>query len=520
MLSTVTRQRRTAVADRPASAPGNGGGNGHIAHQVVHKSTLRISLNEMPYLADHSFHEIPEGWPDMEDAMAVMPAMTIVAHLADAVEAAAPGSRVVAVNDARFYKWTLVVPEQTMEITVKRLAPEVYEATFGSTARARMRVAPGYPAAPAPWRQDPAAEQPSPLTAERMYSRRIMFHGPRYRGVTAIHAVGDQHVRGELRAPAPPGALLDSGLQIIGGWAHTMLPTRKVLFPMGFESIEIFGSPPAAGESLECTVRLHTIRDADVLCDVQYVHRGKVWAQIGNGVSRRFDSHPRSRKVELDPGHHAFAERQPEGWVAVFDDWPDPTTLNSMATIALGTESYHADWEPMPVPRRRGWLLSRLAVKDAVRYRMWADGGPRSIFPVEINVTDGPGGRPLARGWERLTVPGYRISSASARHLGVAIARPPASGGRGPGIGVAEIGGGTGPREAAAAAAIQAAASADGAAPAEATVTGATATTVTVAVSGRTYQISHREVLDPYEDSPSRRHVVAWTADSGDDRTL
>jgi acyl transferase domain-containing protein len=520
VLSTIARQRGTVVADRPASAPANGGGDGHAAPQVVRESALRISLDEMPYLADHSFHEVPEGWPDMEDAMPVMPAMTIVAQLADAVEAAVPGSRVVAVNDARFVKWTLVVPEQTVKITVKRVAPDVYDATFGSTARMRMRVAPGYPAAPAPWREDPAAAQPSPLTAERMYSRRLMFHGPRYRGVTAIHTVSDQHVRGELRAPEPPGALLDSGLQIIGGWAHTMLPERKVLFPMGFSSIGFFGPPPATGERLECAVRFHTIRDSDVLCDIQYVHRGKVWVQIGNAVSRRFDSHPRSRKVELDPGHHAFAVRQPEGWVAVFDDWPDPTTLNSMATLVLGAESYHTDWEPMPVPRRKGWLLSRLAVKDAVRYQMWADGGPRPIFPVEINVTDGPGDRPLAHGWERLTVPGYRISSASARHLGVAIARPPASDGRGVGIGVAEIGGGTGPREAAAAAAIQAAAAAAGeASPAEATVTGATATTVTVAVSGRTYQISHREVLDPYEDSPSRRHVVAWTADHGDDRT-
>ena len=66
----------------------------------------------------------------------------------------------------------------------------------------------------------------------------------------------------------------------------------------------------------------------------------------------------------------------------------------------------------------------------------------REVFPIEVSVSDGADGRPQVRGWAGLTIPGYQISSATARHLGVAIARPAAHRGvPGAGIGVAEIGG-------------------------------------------------------------------------------
>ena len=34
-----------------------------------------------------------------------------------------------------------------------------------------------------------------------MYAERVMFHGPQYRGVEAVHAVGERHIRGRLRTP-------------------------------------------------------------------------------------------------------------------------------------------------------------------------------------------------------------------------------------------------------------------------------------------------------------------------------
>ena len=52
---------------------------------------------------------------------------------------------------------------------------------------------------------------------------------------------------------------------------------------------------------------------------------------------------------------------------------------------------------------RRGWLLGRIAIKDAVRQHRWTRGaGP--IFPVEIEVTNEPSGRPVIDGGEHVSV--------------------------------------------------------------------------------------------------------------------
>jgi acyl transferase domain-containing protein len=408
----------------------------------VRTSVLRVSLADMPYLRDHSFNPQPAAWPNVADFNPVMPATTIIQHMIDAVQAAAPGMTVIGVDDARFRTWVLVEPPPDVDIHVKRAGPAEFDVAFGAYARATVRTAAHYPAnPPARWHQDPATEGPSPLSVADMYAQRVMFHGPMYRGVTAVHAVGERHIRGRLCVPSPPGALLDSGLQLVGNWMHVILPARNVMFPTSFGAIRFFGPAPPPGDELECVTRVHTVNERSAVADLQYVSGGRVWAQVSDCATRRFDSHPRSRAAETAPGHNAFAVRQPEGWVASFDYWPDPASQNSIVSLVLGADGY-AEYDRQPVVSRKGWLLSRLAVKDVVRYHLWDEEPGREVFPIEVSVSDGADGRPQARGWAGLTLPGYQISAAMARHLGVAIARPAAQRGvPGAGIGVAEIGG-------------------------------------------------------------------------------
>jgi hypothetical protein len=480
----------------------------------------------------------------------VMPATTIVQHMVEAVQAASPGSRAIQVEGAQFRTWVLVDTPLDVEIHVKRVAAEEFAVAFGAYARATIRTAPRYPADPPGWHQDPGTEAPSPLSAADMYARRIMFHGPDYRGVVTVHAVGERHIRGLLRVPAPPGALLDSGLQLLGNWTHVILPTRNVMFPTSFGAIRFFGPTPPPDGEVECVARIHTVEEHTAIADIQYIFGGRVWAQVTDCATRRFDSHPRSRAAETAPARNAFAVRQPEGWVASFDYWPDPASQNSIVSLVLGSDGY-AEYDQQPVVRRKGWLLSRLAVKDAVRYHLWDQDPERDVFPIEVRVSDGPNGRPLVHGWDGLTLPGYQISSAMSRHLGVAIARPAGTAGTaedagalGAGIGVAEIGGNpklspppvlSAPELAVLDQAMQdtaepgadrpvwlarfgaardAAARALGPGPGGSArplaVTAATSGVITVTAAGARVELSHREISTPPELA-ARRYVVAWT---------
>jgi len=525
--------------EAPASRPAVGGWHDH-------KSVLRISLDAMPYLTDHCFFPQPDDWPHMADRMPVVPATTIIQHMIDTVAAMAPGMRVVRVSDARFRNWTVAEPAQDVEIVVTRGTPGEFTVAFGPYARATIHTAVAYPADPPPeWRHDPATEWPTPLSVERMYATRIMFHGPRYRGVIAVRAVGERHIRGLLRMPMPPGAGLDSGLQLLGNWLNVTQRDRKVIFPTGFRSIRFYGPEPAAGEMIECVARFPSVSDREITADIQYFSGGRLWALAEGSVHRRFDSHPQSRAAELAPGRHAVALRQPEGWVVTFDYWPDPATQNSIAALTMGAGGY-LEYDKQPVARRKRWLLGRLAVKDAVRFLMWDDDGAAEIFPIEIRVSADSGGRARTDGWPGRGIPSFEASLAHAGEAGVAIARPavPAAvpGAPGMGIGIAEIADAAEPAppaalsdqelatlEAASAAepgsgralwltrflaAREAAAQAEGTGPGGAphlvTVTGATPAVITVAASGRTYRVSHREIRNP-DELPARRYAVAWT---------
>jgi acyl transferase domain-containing protein len=549
-------------AMRPSAAShGNGKGNGRPASgqrlpnpqpsggdaEKGYKSILRISLAEMPYVLDHVFFPQPDDWPVVGDRMPVVPACTMIQFMIDAVLAVAPGKQVVEVTEGRFSRWMLAEPPSEVEITVKPAGPDVFNVTLGAFVRATMRTAVEFPAdSPEIWQQDPATEWPTPLSVERMYADRILFHGPRYRGVEKVHALGDRHVRATLRVPAPPGGLLDAGLQAFANWVDVTLPTRFVVFPTGFDSIKFFGPAPAAGERVEAVNRIPTLDDRQVVGAFQIIHGDRVWVQATGAAHQRFDSHPKARPTELAPGRNSFADPQPEGWVQIFDYWPYPESSNSCSALTMGTAGFF-EFQQLRIADRKPWLLSRLAVKDAVRFLIWDDDGTREIFPIEVRVTSDTDGYARVEEWRERKIPAFEASFAHAGKGAVAIARPArppvAPGAPGIGIGMVPVPDDKPEAEPPAdlsgaelavldlaiaaepgterpvwvtrfRAAREAVAKAEGIgvadAPGTVTVAAAAAAAVTVVATGRTYQVSHRETRNP-DDMPPKRYVVAWT---------
>ncbi|WP_433458172.1 beta-ketoacyl synthase N-terminal-like domain-containing protein [Micromonospora sp. CA-248212] len=509
----------------------------------VRRITLRVSVENMPYLKDHCFFVQPPDWPKMEDRWPVVPATTLVQHMVDAAEQAMPGLRAVAVRDARFNRWLIAEPGQDVEIAVRPTGDGLVSVTFGPYARSMVELAADYPADPPEvWRHDPATERPPRISAEEMYAERLMFHGPQFQGITAVHALGDMHVRGVVRAPVPPGALLDNALQLIGNWLITTQPFRTVALPVGLRHIRYFGPPPAPGTDFECVARVRSIDDAQLVADTQLVVDGRVWAQIEGAVDRRFDSHPQARPAERFPERHPMSLIQPEGWTMAFDCWTDLVTQGMAARGILGSAAYQ-DYERQPARSRKQWLLGRIAVKDAVRFRLWEDGH-RDIYPIELTVGNDPDGRPRVHGRPGRDLRDCDVSLAHCAEIGVAIAKPrgPASPSDAPGVGidVAEItdhpestlrfaltdgetalldslGGDAEDRRQWFTrfwAAKEAVGKAEGTGldgrPRRFVVTGATDTVLTVHVDDRSYPVQHREVGNP-EDLPPRRYVVAWT---------
>jgi phosphopantetheinyl transferase len=538
----VTTPRPRRVPQNPPSAPLNPAPL-NPAPDGPYRTVLPVSVETMPYLLDHCFFAQPDDWPHAEDRWPVVPATTVVQHMMDAAAQAAPGMRAVTVRGAKFNRWVIAAPAQEVEILVRADGPDRVSVTFGGFARATVELARDYPTdRPEPWRYRSADERAPTIGAAEMYAERLMFHGPLFQGVTTVHALGDRHVRGVVTTPAPPGALLDNTLQLVGNWLITTQPFRTVALPVALGSVRFFGPPPPVGTALECVGRVRSIDDAQLVVDTQLIDDGRVWAQIEGAVDRRFDSHPTARPAERFPERYPMSQRQPDGWAMAFDCWTDMVTQGMAARAVLGARAY-ADYERQPAKRRKSWLLGRIAAKDAVRFQLWEDGHT-NVYPIELTITNDPNGRPRAEarpgtGWQECDV-----SLAHCAEIAVAIAapRPQSSGPDSPGVGIDVIELTDRPDSTVSYlltaaeerllngldgtdrgrrlwfhrfwAAKEAVGKAEGTGldgrPQRITIQLASNDGLTVRVAGRTYQVSFAEAENPPGLPPSR-YIVAWT---------
>ncbi|MFD9563582.1 beta-ketoacyl synthase N-terminal-like domain-containing protein [Streptomyces sp. NPDC059994] len=501
-----------------------------------HRTQLRVSTADMPYLLDHCFFPQRPGWPDPADRHPVVPATTVLHHLMAAAERAVPGQRAVAVHDVRLEKWVNAIPAVDVTITARPDGPGRWAVAFGPYARASVHLAPAYPAPPPAPPLDAADERPPGIAAAQLYEDRWMFHGPAFQGVTALRGLGPGHVRGTITTPSAPGALLDNVGQLLGYWLMSTHPTRTVIFPVALAAARFFGPPPPSGTPVDCHAVITSLTEDTLLADVRLtLPDGTVWAELTGWRDRRFSGLD-ARRSGGYPEHLALAEAQPGGWCLLRDVWPDLASRDLLMRMQLGRAEREA-YETKPPRGRRQWLLGRIAAKDAVRRWLW-ERGEGAVFPAEIEIVNEESGRPRAVGVHGRTLPALDLSLAHRGDLAVALVRPAGPGpypyDTGVGIDVEEITDRTpetrrvalGPRElvlldrlvtgtgesealwftrfwAAKEAAAKAEGTGFGGRPHAFEVTGAAPGSLTVTVDGRRHHV-HCTLVDP-------THVVAWT---------
>ncbi|MEY9962732.1 acyl transferase domain-containing protein/phosphopantetheinyl transferase (holo-ACP synthase) [Streptacidiphilus sp. MAP12-16] len=558
-LIRAGRQTRAGVTPSPTVIPAPPTPVPPTPAPAAHTSTLRISVDAMPYLLDHCFIRQRPGWPDISDRWPVVPATTIAQHLMDAAERAAPGRVTTGMHGLRFGRWVPAAAPMDVEITLRDAGDGCLAAAFGEFAGGTVQLAHRHPARPAPWQVDPAAERTPDHTAAALYQERWMFHGPAFQGLTELTAMGDAHVRGVITAPSAPGALLDNVGQLLGYWIMATRTDRTVVFPVGLRELRLYGPAPRPGTEVLCHIRITALTDAVLEADVQLLSGGTVWAEVTGWQDRRFDSHPDTRPVERFVERNTLSAPRPGGWTLLHERWPDLASRDLVMRNHLGSAE-RARYEQQPPRGRRAWLLGRIAVKDAVRRWLWQQGeGP--VFPAEIEVVNDPSGRPRVVGVRGRTLPDLDVSLAHRAEAAVAVVRPSRPGG-GPGVGIdieeiaeraAEtvlVALGPAERELLAAccsvyggesssaraaegsealwfarfwAAKEAVAKAEGTGlqgrPRAFEVVAAEPSELLVAVARpdgtRTYRLRCTE-LDSPSDLPDRRYVVAWTADGTD----
>ncbi|GCE01280.1 type I polyketide synthase [Embleya hyalina] len=411
-------------AESPGSpAPPSGGGTDT-------RRAYRFSLVDHPYVRDHCVYEQPEWWPDPADRFPVLPMTTLIRLAgAEALGAAGPGRVVVGYRDVRSLRWLPVAPPTDTELVRTTVAPDRIRIAFGRYMSAEVLLADEAAARPAPIpdRTPLTGEGPAPVRAPDLYADRWMFHGPGFAGVDQVSTVADDGIRGILRALPAPGALLDAAGQLLGHWMQLRLPTDRLVFPMSVAAIDGYGPEPEPGARLLATARIREIGPTTVRGDVELVDpgTGRVRIRVRDWVYRRFAADERVWPMKFTPHTTGIAEPQPEGWCLLRTRWPDPAAQDLVTRRYLDTAE-RVEFAARAPRERRGWLLRRVAAKDAVRQHLWAHGhGP--LYPAQVRIDTADPGRALAHvvtGPDAPAPAPLHVSVAHDHRLGVAVAGP------------------------------------------------------------------------------------------------
>ncbi|MGH8921899.1 MAG: polyketide synthase dehydratase domain-containing protein, partial [Actinomycetes bacterium] len=283
-------------------------------------TTRTLSLETMPYLADHCFYRQPDGWPEPADRYPVVPLTTVLELMADAARALSPGRTVVGVRDVRALRWLAVAPPVAVTTSASLDSDGNVTVVLDGYAQGTVLLADGYPAPPDEPDRPLRGEGPCGVTAAALYSDRWMFHGPRFQGVIELGPIGDDGIRGVLAASSAPGALLDNAGQLLGFWIMKRMSANRLAYPAAVEQLRWYGPQPRPGEQTSCVVRIVLVTGTEVIADLELRRAdGRLWACIDRWRGRRFNTDDVSWPAFLFPEHNRIAQRQPGGWYLVRD---------------------------------------------------------------------------------------------------------------------------------------------------------------------------------------------------------
>ncbi|HTR50318.1 MAG TPA: beta-ketoacyl synthase N-terminal-like domain-containing protein [Kofleriaceae bacterium] len=379
-----------------------------------------LSAESDPALLDHCFYRQAASWPTVSDRYPVVPMTMTIQMMIAAAQRLAPGRVAIAVEDIRAYRWLAVAPPVEIELAAKLRDddPDRVDVTVSDYSRGTVRFADEYPPAPAATLEPLRNPHAAPMTARGMYDDRWMFHGPAYQGVSVLGPMGDNGVDGAIDVLPAEGALLDCAGQLMGWWVMQTETHDRLAMPMRIRRIQLFAPEPPIGERVACHVRVRDVAPTDVTADLQLVTRGGVWADIAGWQDRRFDSDDAVWDVLMYPERNVIADAR-DGFVVAREHWRAAASRELMMRRYL-TERERAAHDGLGPRARRGWLLGRIALKDAVRLHAWRDDPARPIFPAEIEIGNEPSGKPVVVGR-----PDLAISVAHKDDIAVAIVGEP-----------------------------------------------------------------------------------------------
>ncbi len=366
----------------------------HYSRPFRQKFFRTLSIAERPDLADHCLYKQKKGWPDLRDRLPIMPMTGSVAWAAAIASEIFPRRLVIGIEDIEASKWLSAEEPKEISISVAYDGRDRLRVEFEGYFAATVILADSYRKS---YEQTlPPLQNPKPnlILAERVYSDGWLFHGPAYQGIKRIGPLSSAGIEGMIEASKVPGALLDNAGQLAGLWIMQELATDRYAMPIRIKKIIFFDSLPESG-LVRCMVRVQRVRLRDIMFHMELYSGHHLIARIEGWEKWRFECPMDHWQFLLNPGRVCLAEIRDGGFT-----WYAPEALTTAQADDLAHRYLrHPErtvYENLG-RKREGWLLGRIAAKDAIRRHLWRRGYGGSIFPAEIWLDNDAEGRPFIR---------------------------------------------------------------------------------------------------------------------------
>jgi malonyl CoA-acyl carrier protein transacylase/phosphopantetheinyl transferase len=379
-------------------------------------NSLKIALEDHPYLMDHAIIRQPADWPFKENLDAVVPFTMTLELLADIARKHRPNKKLVQISSVSAFAW-VPVPD-IFEGTVKGVwkGPDHLALELVNHARAEFHFDDEWQEPPADYQGDIdiGEEIMEPTPAEELYER-YAFHGPRYQSATKTLRICSKGMLNLAKKKEGRGSLLDIMGQQLGLFLHLTQAENTMSFPVRLGEINFYADYTDQEGVFVHTLTITRMSETNIAGDMVLRRDGQIWSVARDFVNQRLPNDPATWNVSLKPQCHMLARELAPG---VYHYSGAKIRINLQAIVAKRSisgedgESYLA----MKNGRQnREVLFSRIALKDAVRrYAAVAQGQDEMAYPVQIFLHHDKDGKPFVRGYEELgkQIDGLHVSLA------------------------------------------------------------------------------------------------------------
>jgi acyl transferase domain-containing protein/phosphopantetheinyl transferase (holo-ACP synthase) len=387
------------------------------------EETLRLTLDDHPYLEDHSIIRQPKGWKHVDDLNPVVPLTMTIELLAEIAQKQEPNRKIIKIASIAATKWIPVEKPFEGKVIGTWKSEDKVSLELQGYAFADIIFGDQYPEPPAEYegKIDIGKEIMPTISKAEVYDR-YTFHGPDYQSNQIIKAICERGILCISEKERGKASLLDNFGQILGLFLHLTETENTISFPVRVKEINFYQNMFDQKGSFEQTTIVKSLTSNFSIADIVNKRDGKIWAVAKSWVGQRFELDQIMWDVILKPNKNTIAHEIAPNVYYYYNAYSKMVSWFFLYKRYLNyLEKQHYD--SLSPNKQKEYIISRIALKDAVRKFKPKDNGEYR-FPVEIFMDHDHNGKPYVYGYEELEKIEVSLSHKEFHSVAIASNKP------------------------------------------------------------------------------------------------